>query len=184
MRLFLALEVPEPVRAGLVELRARLEPGSPGWRWVRAEAIHLTIRFLGEVDVETDRRSRETWRASAASVRPFDLQLTELACFPNPRRPRVLTLGIAETGDGDRLGQLARCIEGEARGLGFELERRPFLPHLTLGRALRGRRPSLPRDTRVAHGDPFHVDRLQLVRSRLEPGGAIYSTLESFSFCG
>ena len=79
MRLFLALEVPEAVRAGLVELRARLEPGCPGWRWVRAEAIHLTLRFLGEVDAETDRRSRESWRASAASVRPFDLQLTELA---------------------------------------------------------------------------------------------------------
>lgn len=184
MRLFLALHVPEVVRAELARLRARLEPSCPGWRWVRIEGIHLTIRFLGEVDAETDRRCRAAWRASAAAVRPFDLQLTGLACFPNPRRPRVLTLGVAEAGGGDSLARLARRTEREARAAGFEPERRPFRPHLTLGRALREGRPSVPIETRVVVGAPFRVDRLHLVRSRLEPEGAIYANLDSFSIGG
>ena len=67
MRLFLAVDLPDSLRRGLGELQARLRANLTGWRWVRPEGIHLTVRFLGEVAEEEDARQRTAWRFAAAA---------------------------------------------------------------------------------------------------------------------
>ena len=94
MRLFLALEVPAPLRSRIADLQSELRESCPGWRWVRPGGIHLTIRFLGEVDPAREAEIRPAWERAAASVRPFTLRPTGLGCFPNVRRPRVLHVRI------------------------------------------------------------------------------------------
>jgi len=178
VRLFLALDIPPAMRATLASLRQGLEPCSSGWRWVRSESIHATIRFLGEVPRELDGRARPAWRRAARAVPGFRFRLGQLGCFPPSGRPRVAWVGMIDEPAGS-LAALASRVEAEARGLGFEAERRPFRPHLTLARAARAGRPVLGRAA-VDHGSVAHAGELRLFRSELRPDGARYTALEAF----
>jgi 2'-5' RNA ligase len=180
VRLFLALELPPELREVLATERARLQQSLRGWRWARPESIHLTLRFLGEVDPELDRRSRETWRAVAARSRPFRIRLGGAGRFPPRGAPRILWLGTEEVEPGDALAELAEAVERAARELGWPEERRPFRPHLTLARAERGGRPDPPREDRPAAGEGSVVREVALVQSHLHPSGARYTALESY----
>jgi len=184
VRQFLAVELPEPARNGLAGLRARLEPACPGWRWVRPESIHLTLRFLGEVAEEKDREIRELWQRAAETIGPLSFRLEEVGCFPQGRSPRVLWVGVHETSRGSRLTALAREMELAAREAGFPAERRPFRPHLTLARAVRGRRPTVPLETGYSDPTEITVSEVVLFRADLRPTGARYTALTVFPLGG
>ncbi len=182
MRQFLAIDLPGSVRRRLGELQSELRDELSGWRWTRPEGIHLTLRFLGEVDAELDRRARDAWRGCAAQARGFSIRLRGLGCFPGPRRPRVLWVGIeADPAHRVRLTELASGIEVAARSLGFEPSDRAFRPHLTLGRARRGSRPAPPEPSSF-DGGRIEAAELVLFRSELHGGGARYTALDSFPF--
>lgn len=180
MRLFLAAELPDELLGRVDEIRTSLAAKLEGWRWVRPEGVHLTLRFLGEVAPESDRKARGTWRRVAADARPFRVRLHGVGRFPARGRPRVLWVGIEETSPGDALPALAAELEQAARGLGWEAEMRSFNPHLTLARGRRGTRPDEPHDAVVRSGSEVQVRELVLHRSQLEAGGARYTALESF----
>lgn len=178
MRLFLALDLPQAMRAALAALRPELEPSSPGWRWVRPESIHATIKFLGEVSPEVDSRARAAWRRAAARSTGFRFRLGTLGCFPSSGRPRVAWVGLVDEPAG-ALAELAGAVEAQARDLGFEAEKRPFRPHLTLARAARTGRAELGRAI-VDHDVVALAGELVLFRSELRPQGARYTALEAF----
>lgn len=180
MRLFLAIDLPPAVRDALAALQGRLRPSCAGWRWVRAEALHLTVRFLGEVSPEARERERDRWRAAAAGGEPLGLRFAGLGTFPPRGRPRILWVGIVEERAGALTG-LATRVEAAAVALGYEPERRSFRPHLTLARAARGTRAEAPPAEAGLEGVRFDTAELVLFRSRLGPGGARYERLESFS---
>jgi 2'-5' RNA ligase len=184
MRLFLALELPDEVRAALGDLQRRLRAECRGWRWVAPGGIHLTLRFLGEVAAEDDRRQRAAWRAAAAAFPQLRLRLGGIGVCPGPSRPRVLWAGIEDRSERPRLGELAAALESAARGAGFAPEERPFRPHLTLARAEREGRATAP----PAGGGPaaaeFPCGRVTLFRSELLPTGARYTVLEEFPLAG
>jgi 2'-5' RNA ligase len=184
VRQFLAVELPEPARNGLAGLRTRLEPACPGWRWVRPESIHLTLRFLGEVAEERDRGIRELWRRAVETIGPLSFRLEGVGCFPQGRSPRVLWVGVHETGRGGRLTALAREVELAAREAGFPAEQRPFRPHLTLARAARGRRATVPLDAIYSDPTEIAVSGVVLFRSDLQPTGARYTALTVFPLGG
>lgn len=184
MRLFLAVELPDAVRQGLDALQARLRDSWPGWRWVRPEGIHLTLRFLGEVDEATDAAARAGWRQAAAGCAAFRFRLEGLGRFPPGGRPRVLWVGVGEEGSSGRLAALATAVEGAARKAGFAAERRTFHPHLTLARAKRGGRPQWGEGIEPGIEEAVAVDRLVLFRSELRPDGARYTALDSFPLGG
>lgn len=184
MRQFLAVDIPEPTRLRLEELRARSERSCAGWRWVRSEAIHLTLRFLGEVSEDRDEAAREAWQRAAEGVGPFAFLLEGIVCFPSRRNPRVLCVGARESGSSGRLVELAERVERAARNAGFTAERRPFRPHLTLARAARGKRPRMPSDLGYADPTPVEVSVLTLFRSDLHPTGARYTALATFPLLG
>ena len=175
MRLFLAVELPPVVREQLASLQAALRATCGGWRWVRAENIHLTLRFLGELDAAGDAACREAWREAAGQFRRFRVRLEEMGRFPASGRPRVLWVGVRAEPP-NRLLQLAGALEEAARRRGFEPEARPYRPHLTLARA--GPRPRLPDLDRVEPGPAAAVDEVVLFQSRLGPGGARYTALD------
>lgn len=130
VRLFVALDVPDQVREALVELSARLKKTCPSARWVRLEGVHITLKFIGEVSLETAEKIREAL-GSLPEFPPIKLRFAGLGFFPNARRPRVFWAGV----EGDPpLVELAGAIEAKIEPLGIPAEKRDFHPHLTLAR--------------------------------------------------
>ena len=182
MRQFLAVELSGELRDDLVSLQQQLRTEADGWRWVKPQSIHLTLRFLGEVAPELDASCREAWRTVAAGAPPFTVRLDGVGSFPPRGRPRVLWVGVREDGSEGRLASLAAAFETAAREAGFERENRPFRPHLTLARARRSGGGTLPELHEFVSRSALEVERAVLFRSELLPSGARYSVLESFSF--
>jgi 2'-5' RNA ligase len=182
VRLFVALEIPAEVRAGLAVLIREFRALAPQLKWVRAESLHLTLKFIGE----TESAKLDAIRAALATVGSSDaLELTVqgIGFFPDDQRPRVLWAGIrAPTG----LAQLAVEVDASLASLGLAREQRPFAPHLTLAR-LAGARPPEPLLQAIQRGPArafgtWQVTEFHLIESRLKPAGAEYTTLQSFPF--
>ena len=180
MRLFLAAELPAAIKERVVEVHDELAGQLRGWRWVRPEGIHLTLRFLGEVEESKDLAARSVWRDTVAAVSRFHLRVAGPGRFPERGAPRVLWLGVEETEPGGALAELAGALETVARQLGWAAETRGFHPHLTLARRARGARPDdVPRRPPEAQAAGW-VREVILVRSRLGRDGASYTALDSF----
>lgn len=183
MRLFLALDLPREVREAIGRARRDLEPVLPGWRWTRAEGVHVTVRFLGEVNPSRLPELSPRWeRAALEAMGPIALDVSGLGAFPSTRRPRVLWVGVAEAPERGRLRALAAAVEREARAAGFAPEDRAFRAHATLARAVEGMGTAPPDG-----GFPFGralVESLTLFRSDLAPGGARYTPIETFPLGG
>jgi len=174
LRLFVALWLPPALaRAALARLE-ELRPGSRGIRWVRPDQLHLTLKFMGEAPAAKLPKIETALREVACTLSPIELVLKAGGVFPPSGPPRVVWLGLAPQVE---LSALANRVEKALAPLGFPPERRPFAPHLTLGRA----EPGAVFD-RTALGQGFTVeqvavDRLSLVRSELRPGGSVYATV-------
>ena len=180
MREFLALPLPEGVRRAAAASREFLAASGGGWRYVRDEGLHVTIRFLGEVEPSRHGVLDAAWREAAAGAGPLALRLRGAAAFPATSRPRVLWLGIEdETSDG-ALARLALRMERAARAHGFSPEERPFAPHVTLARARRGARLGVPPVSRIGDLGEFVADRVVLFSSRSERGGSRYHEEASY----
>jgi RNA 2',3'-cyclic 3'-phosphodiesterase len=177
MRAFVAVEIPENVREavshGLTELRRRL----PAARWVRAEGVHVTLRFLGEQEETLLAALGERLAAEAGALAPATVRLADGGFFPHERRPRVAWLG----GNAPALGSWAEAVERCAVALGVEPEPRPFSLHLTLARLDRpwGAGDVETFSTVVAKWrlPEFVAHELVLFASELRPSGAVHTPL-------
>jgi 2'-5' RNA ligase len=174
IRAFVAVTLPAPAITTLSQTIARLAQHNSGAvRWTRPEAIHLTLRFLGDTAVERLPEWFAALDSVAAKMAPFELRLGGLGCFPNRRQPRVIWVGLQD--DEHRAESLAEAIEAEARRLGWPSEARPFRAHLTLGRLKDGARaPELPWDTPIAPS-PVPVREIHFMESQLRPTGPLYT---------
>lgn len=130
MRLFVALDIPEPVREALAELSARLKKICPSARWVRLEGVHITLKFIGEVPSEKAEKIPQVL-GELPSFGPIQLRFAGLGFFPSARRPRVFWAGVEAD---PKLAELASAIETKLEPLGIARETRAFHPHLTLAR--------------------------------------------------
>ncbi|MFL5581736.1 MAG: RNA 2',3'-cyclic phosphodiesterase [Gemmatimonadaceae bacterium] len=181
MRIFLALNVPEETRQALHEAAAPLREAAPeGVSWTAAEKIHLTLKFLGEQPDDMPARLVAALRGPLARARPVDLDLRGVGAFPAMKRPRVVWVGVRPE---PRLELLHHDVEVACEGVGFEVEGRPFRPHLTLGRVRPGAPPDLPRRLAAAarevhlRGDA-RVETVDVMRSEPAAGGSRYTVLE------
>jgi 2'-5' RNA ligase len=184
MRLFVALDIPESVRAALAALLPRLRAACPNARWVRIEGLHVTLKFIGEVSPE--KVGPITAAVAALPSRPaIPMIFRGLGFFPNARRPRVLWAGIEAD---SKLAALAAVVESALNPLGIAREERAFSPHLTLARF------DTPRGLETLHAaiekSPLldlgntTAREFHLYQSVLKPGGAEYTRLATFSFAG
>lgn len=181
-RLFIAAELPEGVLKAISAVQDDLKRRLPGHalRWTRPEGIHLTLKFLGDVAPGRVDELADALARAAADRRRIDLAVEGLGCFPNPRRPRVLWLGIG--GEVAKLRLLQQAVEAETTPLGFPSEGRAFSPHLTLARVQRNAsRADVDKiGAAVERGGvgrvaDFPVRGVSLIRSQLKPSGAEYT---------
>jgi 2'-5' RNA ligase len=174
----LAGELREAAAAVVDELRRR--DARAHVRWVRTEALHVTLRFLGDVERGRLGGLVQSVAGETASVAPFALALGALAAFPSPRSPRVVALAVEPH---EPLARAAAAVERGVLAAGFAPEERPFRGHLTLGRT-RGRRPPRLEDVAVPGHAPMPVRELVLFSSELLPDGARYTPLERVALGG
>jgi len=185
VRCFIAIELPEEIKAGLTRLQAQLKSSDqPGVKWVDPYGIHLTLKFLGNVDADRVSQITRAMEEAAQGISPFHLEIKGLGVFPNLRRVRVAWVGIS--GEVDKLLQLQQRIESNLAELGFAPEPRAFTPHLTLARVRdqasldeRQRLGQLISSTKFETAYSFPVEAISLMRSQLTREGAIYSQISS-----
>lgn len=181
MRLFLAINLPPDVRRELAAATADLRARAPEIAWVREPLLHLTLKFLDE---QPDGRVGEIQNEVvpvAGRHRELLMTIGGIGAFPNFRRARVVWIGVQED---PRLELLHHDIELACERLGFELEGRPFRPHITLGRVKHAlpeaRMRELSRTAKQTdYRSDFIVRSIDLMHSDLQPGGAAYTTLVS-----
>ena len=189
-RAFVAIELSLEMREALGELIARLKGmGLSSVRWVNPEAVHLTLKFLGNVPRAQIGEITHALSRSVLGSAPFTLEMGDVGGFPTLDAPRVLWVGLK--GELDELASLQQKVEETLQSLGFPKERRPFTPHLTLARMRDG---ATSRERRMAGeassrtGPPtevtMEVRSLSLMRSNLSPSGAAYSRLASIPLGG
>jgi|WetSurMetagenome_2_1015567.scaffolds.fasta_scaffold39050_4 RNA 2',3'-cyclic 3'-phosphodiesterase len=182
MRTFIAIPLPDEIHQKLAELiRNVREQNNHFVRWVNAENIHLTLKFLGEVDSEKIPAITQSILETAQQSDPFDLQVKQTGAFPNLKRPRIFWVGVSQL---EKLKTLQELLEIKMAKLGFEIEKRPFSPHLTLGRV----------NERASHEELestvkkissletvdlgiVHVDTIKLFKSELSSKGSLYTPL-------
>jgi 2'-5' RNA ligase len=182
IRSFIAIEIPSPLKARMEEIQRQLRRTDADVKWVRPEAIHLTLKFLGSIRQEDVERISQALAPVLADGESFEVRVLGMGCFPNPRNPRVVWLGVDQ--GKDALASLQRAIEQKMAELSFPPEDRPFSPHLTLGRVRspRGRAglaQALEKHQGVEIGT-FQAQEVILFRSELRPSGAVYTKLGEF----
>jgi 2'-5' RNA ligase len=173
--------LPDDVRARLEAETARLRPLAREVAWVAPANLHVTLKFLGQVDEGRVGALVEALGRAAAESAPFALALAGLGAFPSVTRPRVLWAGA--TDGAPALASLAARVDGALADLGVERETRAFTAHVTLGRVRApGRNPALAAALAAAAATPFGrvaVERIALMRSDLGPKGARHTPLGS-----
>jgi 2'-5' RNA ligase len=185
VRLFVALDLPAEVRRALDDLIARLKRQCREARWVRAEGMHLTIKFIGWFDAE-DAKKFDALRASLAAVRsdtPVEMRFRAVGFFPNARRPRVAWCGVEAS---PNLAEIVADIERALEPLGIPREKREFVPHLTLARfdSHKGLEPLLRAADELQSCDfgSARVTEFYLYESILKRSGAEYRKVETYPF--
>jgi 2'-5' RNA ligase len=187
IRSFLAFELPVGIKKTVGEVAGEIRQSGLYARWVKAENIHLTMVFLGNVKTEEIDSIEKKIGNVCPEYGSFDIALKGAGCFPNSRRPRVLWLGL--DGDIDRLSHFRDDLNATLKTFGVKEEKRPFRPHLTLGRFRSTRKTGSRLEEILSNYAALEsptesLNELYLFRSDLKPGGAVYTKLKSWPLSG
>jgi len=180
MRAFIAVDLPDPIRATLAEAQQSFRSATQDARWTRPEGIHLTLKFLGEI---SDAQTKQVVEALAqiGPSEPFPVEVKGFGFFPQAQRPRVFWADVVAP---SALLELAAQVENRLEKIGFAREDRPFSPHLTLAR-FQVPRPQQALEAAVAARattslGKFEASRFFLFESKLSPRGAEYRKVIGF----
>ncbi|RKY62807.1 MAG: RNA 2',3'-cyclic phosphodiesterase [Candidatus Latescibacterota bacterium] len=186
IRTFVAVDISDEARGRVRDLVEELKQYKADVRWVAPESLHLTLKFLGEIDEGRLEDVFSGVEEAVSGVEPFRMVLEGLGGFPGLGRPRVLWVGVSD--GAEELRNLAARVEGSLEHRGFPREDRPFSPHLTIGRVKRlsGRLRQLTDAMRGGGFGPeeVRVEEVKVMKSDLRPSGAVYTTLRSFPLRG
>lgn len=179
VRAFIAVNLDQHIRNEMEQLQDDLNTGISGFRWVKAELLHITLKFLGEVEPAVISRVTELLEPVGSKHKAFNLSFARLGAFPNLKKPRVIWIGV-EQGAAELAG-LARDINQALKEIHGNIE--VFRPHLTIGRVKKNETPYLPRHIsekpwRIRKVLP--VDSFSLVESQLFPSGPVYRPVQKF----
>lgn len=186
IRSFLAIELPKTILERIKELQTEMKLARTDVRWVSPEKIHLTLKFFGDIE---ESKVDEIIRGIEEPVRetpPFSLKVQGMGAFPHLKSPRVIWVGLVD--EGGILIPFQKQLERSLEKAGFAPEKRPFQPHLTLGRVNSGR----GRDELIwrieKHGEEgfgeFGIEKVVLFKSDLKPTGPIYTALREVRLGG
>ena len=177
IRTFVAILLPDAWREYLGAVSRDLASRTAGLSWVRPENLHLTARFLGDLDEASARRACDSVRAGAEALPAPVAALGRLGAFPNLERPRVLWVGL-EAG-GDAVSAMARTVNDALRRDGFGPPDKPFRPHVTLARVRESARglSAIREAVLPPPPGPSALDRIAVMKSDLHPSGSRYTAL-------
>ena len=179
-RIFVAVDISDKARSAAADYIEKLRGAFRDVRigWERAEKLHLTMKFLGDCE-ETQLKELEKIVAGIAEkIQRFEIQIADTGVFPNAHSPRVLWIDVMDAAG--NLVQIHDLLESNCEKIGFERERRRFVPHLTIGRV---KEPNKARDLAEKHlknkFEPveFIVPEIVIYESKLLPSGSIYSVV-------
>ncbi|MBA4385606.1 MAG: RNA 2',3'-cyclic phosphodiesterase [Anaerolinea sp.] len=182
LRAFIAIELDPVIKGVIHSFESGLKPRSPsGLRWVKTDQLHLTLKFLGDINQTQAKEVSLAISRVVAEKPPFTLLVGKTGAFPNWRNPRTLWIGLNMSNELDGLFQQLDAALGS---LGFTPEGKPFSPHLTLSRVSDTVDPRMVQPLQkefdafpVASLSPWHVSEVVLFKSVLQPGGPIYTPI-------
>jgi len=183
IRSFIAIKIPAKIRNKLEKVQDNLKKSNAALQLVSPENIHITLKFLGDVPVESINDIQDTIRKSILQVDTFPISFSKIGVFPNSEYPRIIWIGI-EKGR-DELSLLNTKIENFISGFSLHQENRKFQPHLTLARVRSGRNRKrllniLEELKNIRAGEMF-AKEICLMESILKPQGTQYNILKIFS---
>ncbi len=191
MRLFVSLAINQDIKEKIMAFQKELRPDLRGLSFVKEEAMHLTLKFLGEVQDENYEAVVNVIKNAGQLDRPFKIEVLGAGVFPNWKKPKVIWVGVRELEN--RLENLAEEFEKSFELVGIARESRKFVPHLTIARVRgnEGLKPTLipiavklvEQKADCSFGQQ-EVTGVNLMKSILTPTGAVYSTLLSQAFKG
>lgn len=188
IRAFIALALPAEIKSILKTYQTPLKRGAGNSvKWVNPEIIHLTLKFLGNISDYQVEPITAAMQTATAGTHPFILRLQGVGAFPNMNRVQVIWAGL--NGNLDVLLNLQKSLDANLANLNFPPERRPFSPHLTLGRVRESANladiQNISKNLaalKIETGQQFEVKSLDLMQSQLLPGGPLYARLKSIEF--
>lgn len=169
------------MKSSLEGIQQSLKKSGADVRWVKTDNIHLTLKFLGDIEEKRVRDIIQVLKGACSNHKVFSIEISGMGTFPANKSPRVLWAGINDKGE---LIQLQSEIEKGMASLGFDPEKRAFSPHLTVGRfrSSRSRSTLLEKVVMIKHDSfgLFDVRFIYLIKSDLKPSGAVYSRIAEF----
>ncbi|NOY23330.1 MAG: RNA 2',3'-cyclic phosphodiesterase [Acidobacteria bacterium] len=177
-RLFLAVPLTDMARNFLVDIQEKLLPVFGRRGRTRPESMHLTVKFLGSVNNDRITGLKGVVRESVQSIPPFHLKLDQLTAFGKSNAPRIVAASLTPI---DSIRFLAERVDQACASLGFQMEKRPFSPHITI---YRPKKPGKPGKIQLDSVIQIPVQELILFQSELKPDGAVYHVLEIFPLSG
>src|SRR6266702_4729624 len=192
-RTFIALELKETLQRFLGDIISQAAQELPNLRWVNPAGIHLTLAFLGYLTDEQLKTAIDAAQVAARQAVPFEYRLKGLGMFGSSSQPRVIWMGVEDLPSGQIQGsplqQLHRVLTKELELRGFETEKLPFSPHLTLARIKQPLSPDeqqrlqrLLHNKQAGASSPFYrVNQLCVMKSELSRAGAKYTCLRACS---
>lgn len=180
IRAFIACEIPESVLENVSKAQEGLKSLDSDVSWTRVSGIHITLKFLGDIEEEYIDKIAAVIEEASKGQSPFEIVIKGSGAFPDFKNPRVIWIGVEDETKG--LMHLQQPLNDGLKALGFEPDEREFRPHLTLGRVKgpRGkeRLSAAVSELKEIKAGSFIVDRVILYKSELKPTGAVYTRLK------
>ncbi|MDP8229986.1 MAG: RNA 2',3'-cyclic phosphodiesterase [Candidatus Gorgyraea atricola] len=179
IRAFVAVEIDQPNKQKLSQVISTLKQANADVKWVNKIQMHLTLKFLGNIEENRIKEISDTLKSIADNFSAFNIHLSKIGAFPNMHKPRVIWLGI------DKGAQDLKNLASQLEKLGPKEEKREYKAHLTLGRVKSLK--NISQLTKLINETPFQsqgnipITKLILFQSTLTPKGAIYSPLTTLA---
>jgi 2'-5' RNA ligase len=174
LRLFIAALIPDEIRTQLANYIDSLKRNIDGVKWEKFEKLHVTLKFLGDIDESRVNEISNLLEKLVHNYSPFNTSILDFGGFPDLRHPRVLYVGLSCN---SRLSKLQNELEKSLSEIGFEKENRRFLPHITVGRV---RKRIHIKETLPITQSTFDITQIGLIKSELRPEGSVYTSLKLF----
>lgn len=186
MRVFIAIELSDEIKDTLARIQSHLKYAGADIKWVEKNNIHLTLKFLGEIDEKKREKVEAALDEAVKSVRPFEISLKDIGAFPKIEFLRVIWAGLDK--GAKESAEAAAKIDEALSKIGFDKETRPFAAHLTIGRvrspknkdALKEKIDSLSKQ--FTANSSQYINSINLFQSTLTPTGSIYTKLHESKF--
>lgn len=185
LRLFIAVDVPAEIRDVIAQFQQKLRSLNADIKWVKPSAIHITLKFLGDTAPSKVEPIGRLLEKELRDTSCFNIQVEGTGTFPNDNKPRVLWIGIQQ--GADKLIHIAGVIDKVFESVGFEREKRAYSPHLTIGRVrnLKNIRPVVEAmHSMTFKGGIVTATEVLVMKSDLQPGGAVYTPLKCIKLKG